>query len=381
MTPLNEPGSRFRVAIAGGGVAALECALALRDLAGSLVEVHVVTPSEELVERAMTVREPFGHARARHFALEPIVRDAGAQLVRDSLSWVDVDRRLAHLGSGSSIAYDALVVALGARATNRYTHAITIDDRALDETLEGLLQDIESGYATSVAFIAPGRMAWPLPLYELAMMTAGRAYDMGVELTTTLITPEEAPLALLGASASEAVAERLRRARVEVLTNGYAEIPRVGEVLVSPGERLLHVDRAVALPELYGPALRGLPVGQHGFLRIGQHCEVHEVDRVWAAGDCTEFPVKHGGLASQEADAAAEAIARLAAAPVEPQPFRPLVRAMLLTDSKPLYLQARITGGQGFSSEVSDEPLWSPPSKVSSRYLAPYLEQAGQVLA
>jgi hypothetical protein len=52
---------------------------------------------------------------------------------------------------------------------------------------------------------------------------------------------------------------------------------------------------------------------------------------------------------------------------------------MLLTDDKPLYMTARITGGQGFSSEVADEPLWSPPTKIASRYLSPYLaEREGQ---
>ena len=48
---------------------------------------------------------------------------------------------------------------------------------------------------------------------------------------------------------------------------------------------------------------------------------------------------------------------------------------MLLTDEKPLYLTARITGGQGFSSEVSDTPTWSPPTKIASKYLTPYLDR------
>jgi len=48
---------------------------------------------------------------------------------------------------------------------------------------------------------------------------------------------------------------------------------------------------------------------------------------------------------------------------------------MLLTGGKPRYLSARITGGQGFSSQIADTPTWSPPSKIASRYLAPYLEQ------
>jgi hypothetical protein len=37
-------------------------------------------------------------------------------------------------------------------------------------------------------------------------------------------------------------------------------------------------------------------------------------------------------------------------------------------------MHARVTGGHGSVSEVSESPLWSPPTKIAARYLAPYLE-------
>jgi len=363
-----------RVLIAGGGVAAMECALALKELAPGLTNTSVIAPNRELVNRPMTVREPFAYPRAQRYQVAPIVRDADAELIADSLAWVDPAKRTVHTEAGAEVPYDMLVLALGARIHARYTHAITIDDRKLDETLEGLIQDVEGGYAKRIAFIAPGRMAWPLPLYELALMTAGRAFDMDVELSATIITPEDAPLAVFGSAASTAVSERLARAGIEVISSAYAEMPAEGEVVINPGDRRLAVDRAVALPELYGPAVRGIPLSEHGFLRTSPHGEVRDLDGVYAAGDCTDFPVKHGGVASQQADAVAEAIAARSGAPITPQPFQPIVHGMLLTDDKPLYLTARITGGHGFSSEVSDTPLWSPPSKIASRFLAPYLE-------
>src|ERR1019366_1999709 len=97
------------------------------------------------------------------------------------------------------------------------------------------------------------------------------------------------------------------------------------------------------------------------------------MEGIYAAGAATEFAIKHGGVSSQQADAAAESIAALAGAPLTPQQFHPVIRGMLLTGDTPLYLTARITGGPGFSSEITDEPTWSPPSKVASKYLAPYL--------
>ena len=122
-------------------------------------------------------------------------------------------------------------------------------------------------------------------------------------------------------------------------------------------------------------------MSEHGFLRVDPHGRVRGVEHVWAAGDATEFAVKHGGVGAQQADAVAEAIAAVARAAVTPKPFEPVIRAMLLTDNAPLYLTARITGGQGFSSEVSEEPMWSPPGKVVARYLSPYLDRLDHAAA
>jgi hypothetical protein len=42
---------------------------------------------------------------------------------------------------------------------------------------------------------------------------------------------------------------------------------------------------------------------------------------VWAVGDCTSFPLKSGGVSTEQADVAALDIAALAGAPVEPRVF------------------------------------------------------------
>ena len=360
--------------IAGGGVAALETALALHDLAPDQTDVTVLAPNTEFAYRPMTVREPFAYGSARRYPLEPIVRDAGAKLLAGELGWVDPDKQTIHTKDGEPIEYDALMLALGAKPVPRYTHALTIDDRRMDETLHGLIQDVEGGYLKSLAFVSPGRMAWPLPLYELALMTAARAYDVQMKLSVTIVTPEDGPLAIFGSAASSAVSELLQSAGIEVISSGYAEIPSEGHLVINPGDRRLQVDRVIALPELYGPSIRGIPLGEHGFIRVDPHGHVCDVGPIYAAGDAIEFPIKHGGLGSQQADAAAQSIAALAGAPVTPAPFDPVVHGMLLTGGKPLYLTAEITGGHGFSSEVSDTPSWSPPSKVASKYLAPYLD-------
>jgi sulfide:quinone oxidoreductase len=364
---------KLRVVIVGGGVAGLETALALADLAPDRTEVTVLAPNAEFVYRPMVVREPFAYRSARRYPLAPIVRDAGAELITGELGWIDPAARTIHTKADEPIEYDALMLALGASITKRYPHALTIDDRNLDETMHGLIQDIEGGYVHKLAFVAPPRMAWPLPLYELAMMTAGRAYDMGIELETTILTSEDSPLAIFGSSASNAVAELLARANVQKIDSAYAEILSSRQVVINPGDRHLEVDRVIALPELYGPPVRGIPLAEHGFIRVDPYCQVPDVERIYAAGDATDFPIKQGGIGAQQADIAAQSIAALAGASVTPERFDPVIHGMLLTNEAPRYLTAHIAGGHGFSSEITNTPTWSPPNKISSKYLAPYL--------
>jgi sulfide:quinone oxidoreductase len=366
--------AELRVVIAGGGVAALEAALALRDLAPDQTDVTVIAPNSEFVYRPMTVREPFAYPRARRYPLATIMHDASAKLLAGELAWVEPVKQLVHTKAEEEVPYDALVLALGARARPRYEHALTIDDSRLDETLHGLIQDIEGDFIHRLAFVIPGRMAWPLPVYELALMTAGRAYDMNIELHVTIVTPEDTPLAIFGAAATKAVGELLARTQVQMITSAYAEVPTHREVVIHPGDRRIEVDRVIALPELSGPSIRGLHAGEHGFIRVNPYGQVPDAGPIFAAGDATEFAVKHGGIAAQQADTAACSIAALAGVAVTPEPFQPVIRGMLLTDDRPLYLTSRITGGHGFSSEITDTPTWSPPTKIAAKYLAPYLD-------
>jgi sulfide:quinone oxidoreductase len=371
-SPSAEP---FKVTIVGGGVAALETALALRDLGGERFDVTLLAPNAEFVYRPMTVREPFAYSRAERSPIAEIAADIGVRLVVDSFSSIDAPRRIAHTESGAQLAYDAIVLALGARPDERFPAAVTLNDVTLDERMGGLLEDVDGGYVHRVAFVIPARVAWPLPIYELALMTARRAYEMGVDLTVTIATPEDAPLAIFGEGASSAVSRLLDESSIATITSAHCEVPDGRHVVINPGDRTIEVDRVIALPELYGPAIRGLLSGEHGFIPIDAHCQVRGVERVYAAGDATDYVLKYGGIAAQQADTAAEAIAALAGLPVEPSPFLPVIHGILLTGAAPRYLSARISGGRGFDSEITDAPTWSPPTKIAAKYLAPYLAE------
>ncbi|MEA2123639.1 MAG: sulfide:quinone oxidoreductase, partial [Solirubrobacteraceae bacterium] len=288
----------MNVIIAGGGVAGLETALALKALAGDRTTVTILAPDGDFVYRPMTVGEPFALPRAQRHDLRTIVQDAGATLLDGELAWVDAAAQVAHTTSGKELPYTALVLATGARTTDRYPHATTIEARHLDGQLHGLVQDIEMGSVHSLAFVIPTRVAWPLPIYELALMAARRAFDMGTKLAVTIVTPERTPLAVFGDGASAAIAERLAVAGIVVETSADAEVPEPGLVVIAPGTRRVIADRVIALPQLTGPAVRGLPAGPHGFITVDAFCKVPGIEGVYAAGDGADHPIKHGGLAA-----------------------------------------------------------------------------------
>jgi sulfide:quinone oxidoreductase len=132
-------------------------------------------------------------------------------------------------------------------------------------------------------------------------------------------------------------------------------------------------DRVVALAAIESRPIKGLPQDADGYLPIDSQCRVAGVADVYAAGDGTNFPLKQGGLACQQADVAAENIARAAGVPVGPSSFRPVLRGQLLTGDQPHFMHHDLSGRVGDRSESTDHLLWWPPTKVAGRYLAPYV--------
>ena len=367
---------RFKVVIVGGGVAAIEGLLRLRRIAGDAVDVALLAPNDEFAFRALSVKEPFAMGSAQRHKLTQIADDQDAELVKDSLSWIDTVEQVVHTEAAGEIRYDAVLLAIGGRMSPAFEHAKTFRDADADALFGGVVQDIEEGYSKQIAFLAPDGPTWLLPLYELALMTAERASSAGFDdVALTLVTPEPWPLAGFGRAASDAVSNLLESAGITVYSSALAQVPAKQHLLIQPQGIELNPDRMIAMPRISGPGIRGLPGGSdHGFIPIDRYCSVPNTKgRVFAAGDATAFPIKHGGLGAQQADTAAAAIAVLAGVDVKVEPYRAVIRGMLLTGGKPLYLSARVVGGRGFESEVSEEPLWSPPEKVSAEDLAPYL--------
>jgi sulfide:quinone oxidoreductase len=366
----------FHVVICGGGVAAIEGLLRLRNIAGDLVEITLVAPNDDFVYRPLVVREALALGRARRYQLLGIVEGADADWIKGTLAWVDPAGRVVHTDGGGKHRYDALLVAVGGRQMTDLKHATTFGDANADRIYEQVVRDVRLGLAGSIAFVVPEGPVYPLPVYELALMTAEAGRRAGAEgLELSVVTPEPRPLAVFGGSASAAVTQLMTEATIRLYTSATAYAPGPRELLIQPHGARLAPDRMVAMPRIGGPEIRGLTGdGVHGFIPIDSHCAVPGTERrVFAAGDAAAFPIKHGGLGAQQADTAAAAIARLAGAAVEAPPFHPQIRGKLLTGVKPLYLRATVVGAQGFDSEVFDEPPWPVDDKIVAEELGPCL--------
>ena len=367
--------SPLRVLIAGGGVAGLEALLALHDLAGDRTELTLLSPDDEFVYRPMAIAEPFGRGRADRHPLVDIAADVEAEWIKAALGEVDASGRTAITSTGQRLTYDALLIAVGAGSEPAFRSVLTWTPETDADLFGGLLRDLDEGYVKQVAFVVPPGVAWALPAYELALMTAWQAWGMGHDdVQVTIYTPEDAPLGLFGTAATVAVRHDLEEAGVQAETGVYvAEDPQApGRLILHPGERTLNAERVVALPRAIGPGLPGLPANARGFIPTDLHGRVPDVNAVWAAGDAVAFPVKQGGLASQQADAAAESIAADAGAEVDPRPYRPVLRGMMLVGRGKEWMRHEIASAAG-EGEAVRRALWWPPTKIAGRYLSPYL--------
>jgi sulfide:quinone oxidoreductase len=362
-----------KVMIVGGGVAALEALIALRELAEERVELELVTPTAEFAYRPLAVAEPFGLGDARRYDLVRIAADHGAALHVTGVEAVLPESHAIRTFDGRRLGYDLLLVAVGARPTVSIPGSVTIQGPGYTSGFRTVLRELEEGKIRRLVFAVPAAVSWPLPLYELALMTAARVAQRGLrEVELAVVTPETEPLELFGPAASASVRELLEARKVALHTGRHARELRDGELRLVPSGGL-DADRVVSLPRLEGPGLPGLDQDADGFIPVDLHGLVRGELDVYAAGDATNFPIKQGGLATQQADAAAEAIAARAGADLEPEEFRPVLRGLLLTGATPRYMRAEIGGGRGEDWEVSEHALWWPPGKIAGRRLAPYL--------
>jgi sulfide:quinone oxidoreductase len=367
---------RARVLIGGAGVAALEAALALRDLAADRVAIELRAPRREFLYRPFAVGEPYGAARILHYDLERLAGRCGVSFRQGGIVSVDGGERQALTRDGERIPYDYLLVAPGVRTLWAVPGAATFWGVAEEGGVGSVVRKLRAGGLRNVVFTMPDGCSWALPVYELALLASTVLARSGVEgARLTIVTPEQAPLGLFGRAVAEQVAELLSERGIAVVAGSHPVAFEGGRLRIAPGEEIA-ADAVISLPRLEGRRIDGIPHDPHGFVAVDEHGRVVGMERVFAAGDVTAFPVKQGGIATQQADAVAEAIASELGSGIEPAPFDPVLRGVLWTGERPRYLYGQLSGGHGETSTLSETPPWPEcEGKIVGRYLTPFLTE------
>ena len=361
--------------IAGGGIAGIEAALALRDLAGERVAVEVCDPRREFYFRPFAVGEPYGTGRAFRYDLERLVASCGASLRSSTVVSVDPGSRIATTREGDRIAYDHLVLAPGARMLWAIPGAVTFWGVADEGQVGDVIADLRGGRLRHLVLTMPGGHSWALPLYELALLGATELAKCEQSKTRiTVVTPEDVPLEVFGRRAGEKMSELLAARGIEVIAGTHPVRFEGDRLRVAPGKEI-DADAVIGLPRFRGRAIAGIPHDGEGFIGVDEFGGAIGLERVYAAGDVTAFPVKQGGIASQQADTVAEAIAAAVGAGPKPRPFDPVLRGVLWTGRGPRYIYGRPTGGHGETSSFSERPSGPLRSgKVTARYMTPLVD-------
>ena len=359
-----------RVVIAGGGVAALEGCLALRErLSAADLDITLLSPGQRFDYRPLSVLQPFRGISRWSVALSTFAADQDVTIVNDALTAIAPHARVAVTGAGDEIPYDAMLVATGGHAADAVHGALTFrgagDGQAIRELLAGTAAEDrlrDSGRLVVAPAPLRARPAERRRAAQPRRRHGGPARDPGGRAAVALRPGARAtsPRTSWHATASSCSPAPPPSRRPP----GWLEL--------SDGRRLA-ADRVVALPRVLGRRIEGIPRDEQDFIPIDEHARVEGLSHVYAAGDVTNFPVKHGGLAAQQADAAAEAMLAEFGLPIAPRPFDPVIQGVLFTDSDPAYLQARLTDSAAAPSEPRAFSLWWPPSKIAGRHLSPYL--------
>ncbi len=365
----------MRVLVLGGGVAGLETCLALRALAGDRVRATLIAPTPYITHRPVGVRDPLDVRARVRVPIARLARAAGADVRHDRAASIDPDARCVYTAEGYRLPYDALVVAVGARPAGVPARAEALDE-GHTAGCRAVMQRVREGRVASVAFVEPPAPARPFDLYDLAIDTAVTLRRLGVDAELTLVTAQPAPLAFLGPRAAGALRSTLGSHGLRVVESAYVRSIGYGEIELAPLSRRLLAEAVIAAPRLVGPRLRNLPSDDRGFVPVDRQGRVAGAEAVYAAGDCTPFPVKHPSLAAEQADVVAAGIAAEAGVPVETGPFTPVLRGILPSRLR-WYVEAPLTGGRGDATRVSAHPLWPATVRFDARFLVPQLAAAG----
>jgi sulfide:quinone oxidoreductase len=303
-----------RIVILGGGTGGTLAANRLRRaLASSDASITVVDQNDRHVYQPGLLFVPFGLAQ-----LDEIVRPRGRQLHRgiaylqDPVDHVDVEERRVHLGSGTVLDYEVLIVASGAVLAPEETegltgagwneNAFTFYDPDGAVALAEALEWFDGGRL--VVNIVELPIKCPVAPLEFCFLADWYFQQRGArsKVELTYVTPLDG--AFTKPVASQRLGGMLAERGIELVTEfntGKVDYsgPGSGGRLVSYDDREVPFDLAVVVPVHNGApyVARSPGLGDElGFVTVDEHTlQSSASPQVFALGDAAAVPVSKAG--------------------------------------------------------------------------------------
>jgi sulfide:quinone oxidoreductase len=304
------------VLILGGGFGGVICAERLAKRLSHEHHITLVSRDDRFLFYPALVRLAFGHAELEDISydLRESMLDARVRFVQSEIAHVDTQAQRVTLARGEvagEMSYDYLVLALGRRlATERvkgfyeYAHHMLTLEAA--QRFGEAVKDFQRGHAV-IGYCSEARLA--VPAYETAFALARELKERGErsQARITLVSPEPPSDAPGGPEMARALRNALAEHDIDFLPDFAITQISPGAVATEAG-RYLNYDLLMLVPPFQGPgamASTGL-TDADGYVKVDDTMRVRGADRIYAVGDCIDFPgPKMGHMAVNQAEVAA----------------------------------------------------------------------------
>jgi sulfide:quinone oxidoreductase len=368
-----------RIVILGGGFAGMRALARLRAELGPEAELVLVDRTDRTLMTPLLVDVAFGERStdSLRFSFAEAARERGT-FVRGVVESLDADARIVSLADGTRLAYDRLVIALGAgRALEELPGAAAHAHLLWDaQTATRIAATLAEARARRWAVIdAPTRFgtrqvgaprlwsALESVATEAALRLDGVLRRQGVREASTIVRVTPSPMIApsAGPKGRAVIVRQLAERGIDVHADAAVERIEADRVVLADGASI-EADGFIVLPPYRGPrALAASPlVDEGGFVVVDPvTMAVPDHPEIVACGDCCALLMpKLGHLTAIQADVAIDTVIRGVTGLAQPaRPYEPEVMYLMAVGADRAQLIFNTTLYGGSDDLVFESPL------------------------
>lgn len=292
-----------KVLILGGGSGGLAAAGRLKELLGDKVSITVIDKQTSFVMGFSLLRVMTGEKTEQEVKIsKEKISQKGIKFINSEVKEIDVKQSLVRTGQGEELAYDYLVIALGAELAPEKVsgfesafHMYTLEDA---KKLRDALLSFNSGSIRLVVCSTPFKC--PAAPYEAAMLIDDYLRSKGLREKSDIevFTPEPLPMPVAGPGVGNAVVAMLNEKRINFHNNTKISSidGRTKEIILENGAREKY-DLLIAIPPHTSPNVvreSDLADTASGWIPVDPQNMQTKHDKVYAIGDVAAVKLPSG---------------------------------------------------------------------------------------